>query len=751
MTTHAYRTCPLCEATCGLDLTLQGGQVTKIVGDREDVFSRGYLCAKGPALKALHEDPDRLRRPLVRRDGELREATWGEAFAEIARRLPPLLAAHGRDALGVFLGNPNVHNLAAPFYLKPLLKTLGTRNVFSASTLDQMPKHVSSGLMFGHPDTIPVPDLDRTHYLLMLGANPWQSNGSLCTAPGFPGRVKAIRERGGKVVVVDPRRTHTARAADEHLAIRPGGDAFLLLAMIEVLFADGRVDLGALADQCAGLEEVERLAAPFTPEHVADAAGLDPAVIRRLAHELAEAESAAVYGRIGTHTTRFGTLASWAVDVLSALTGNLDQPGGNMFPRAAHIRPRGAASGGQGKGFAVGRWTSRVRGLGEARGELPTATLADEILTPGDGKIRAMLTVAGNPLLSAPDGERLERAFAGLDFMVSVDIYLNETTRHADVVLPPPSPLERSHYDVAFYALSVRNVANYSPPVLPLPEGAMPEHEILARLTLLAAGQPGADPSDLDQKLVGGLLQSEVTDPASPIHGRDPREIFAELAAARRTGPEALLDLLLRTGSYGDGFGADPDGLTLAKLEERPHGIDLGALESSLPGALSTPSGKVELAPEPIAADVARLEAELDSVGGDDGLVLVGRRHVRSNNSWMHNLPDLVGSTAGGHACTLHMHPDDAAHLDLVDGADAEVSSRAGRLRVPVELTEDIRPGVVSLPHGWGHGKPGAGLRVAAEHGGVNSNILTDPEPIDPLSGNAVLNAIPVDVRAAQG
>lgn len=735
-----YRTCPLCEATCGLEITMDGDRVARIRGDRDDVFSQGFICPKGSTLKQFHEDPDRLRAPVVKRDGGHVEVTWDEAFAEVERLLTPVLTEHGRDACAVYLGNPNVHNLANTLYVRPLIMAMGTTNIYSASTVDQMPKHVSAGLMFGDPLTIPVPDLDRTDYALLLGANPWASNGSLATAPDFPGRLEAIQARGGRFVVVDPRRTETAEHADEHLAIRPGTDALWLCALVHVVFDEGLADLGDIAPHTIGLDEVRALVEAFTPEAVAPATGIDADTTRRIARDLAGADAALVYGRIGTHTVEFGTLASWAVDVLNAVTGNLDSPGGAMFPYPAHTTPHRGTPGG--RGFSIGRHHSRVSGHPEVRRELPVAALAEEIETPGDGQIRALVTVAGNPVLSTPDTGRLDAALATLDVMVSVDPYLNETTRHADVVLPPPSPLAKSHYDLGFYGLSIRNVANWSAPILPA-EGPL-ESEILARLSLIFSGQgASADPAIVDGLLIGSLLE-RATREGGPLEGRDPADLEAELTGD--TPADRALDAMLRTGPYGDRFGADPDGLSLAKLQEHPHGIDLGPLTSQVPATLRTPSGKVELAPEPIVADVARLRAVLDAPPTEDDLVLIGRRHLRSNNSWMHNFEVLV---KGKPRCTLQVHPDDASRLGLTDGGTAKVASRVGVVEAPVEVTDTIAPGVVCLPHGWGHDLPGTRLEVAGRYAGVNSNVLTDGSRLDPLSGNAVLNGIPVTVAPA--
>jgi len=743
-TTH-YRTCPFCEATCGLAVQMRGREVVAVRGDDEDVFSAGYICPKAYALKDLDADPDRLRAPMVRDGDRWREVGWDEAFAAVERGLTAVQRAHGRQAVGAYVGNPNAHNLSPLIYLPALLRGLGSPNVFSASTVDQMPKQVAAGLMFGSILTIPVPDLDRTDHLVILGANPLESNGSLLTAPDMKGRLRRLRARGGRVIVIDPRRSRTALEADEHHFIRPGTDAHLLFAIVHVLFAEGLVAPGAVAPHLSGVAEVEALARPFTPAAVAPVTGIDADAIRALAGGIARAPRAAVYARIGTCTQEFGTLASWLVDVVNVLTGNLDREGGAMFTRAAAGAANTKGDPGRGRGVRFGRRRSRVRGLPEVYGELPVACMAEEIDTPGEGRIHALITVAGNPVVSTPNAGRLRAALAGLEFMVSVDIYLNETTRHADVILPPPSNLARGHYDLALYQLAVRNVANYSPPIVPLAPGELDEWEILLRLTGILAGQgAAADVAALDDFIVAALVEREVGTAGSPIAGRDAAEILAALAPRR--GPERILDLLLRTGPYGDGFGAHPDGLTLGALEARPHGVDLGPLAPRIPEVLRTPSGTIELAPAPLVEDVARLRAAL--ARAPDGMTLVGRRDLRSNNSWMHNLEVLV---KGKPRCTLHVHPADAARLGLANGAWARVASRTGAVVVPVEITDAIMPGVVSIPHGWGHDEPGTALRVAAAHAGVNSNVLADDAAVDPLSGNAVLNGVPVRVEAAPG
>ena len=749
----AHRTCPLCEAGCGLEITLKrdgdGEKVTRIRGDVDDVFSHGFICPKGSTLKQLHEDPDRLRRPLVKRDGRHVEVSWPEAWDEIAGRLGEIIERHGREAVATYLGNPGAHSLSLMMYNRLLLQGLGTRRRFSASTVDQMPKQVAAGYMFGTGVSVAVPDLDRTDMLVLLGANPYASNGSLCTAPDFPGRIEAIRARGGRVVVVDPRRSRTAEEADQWIAVRPGTDALLLMAVINVLFAEGLADPGDhIGPLLAGLDDLRTASASFTPESTAAATGVEPDVVRGLARELASAPTAAVYGRIGTTTTEFGTTASWLVDAVNVLTGNLDRPGGVMFTAPATGGPTTRGKGGQGSGFRIGRGGGRtvVSGHPEVMGEYPAAAMAEEITDAGDAGIRALVTVAGNPVLSTPNSARLDEALSRLDFMVSVDIYLNETTRHADVILPPPSQLERDHYDLLLLQFAVRNVANYSPAVFPLPDGQPDEWEIVTKLAMIATGfGPDADPAVADDANLDGMVRHSVKDPSSPIHGRDADEILVMLSAGGRRGPARLLDFMLQTGPYGAAFGARPGGASLELLLDNPHGVDFGALEPRLPDALRTKSGRVELAPPELLADVERLRSAIDSMASRD-LVLVGRRHLKSNNSWMHNVEVLV---KGSMRCTLHVNPVDALRLGVRDGEMARVSSRVGRVDVEVEITDSVRSGVVSLPHGWGHDVDGVRMGVASRLAGVNSNLLTDEAAIDPLSGTSVLNGIPVEVTAS--
>ncbi len=749
--TH-HRICPLCEACCGLEIKVSGGQVQSIRGHDADVFSAGYLCPKGVALKDLHEDPDRLRTPLIKRNGRFVEATWEEAFDEIEARLLPVIKQHGNDAVAITVGNPPAHKMGLLLYLPKLMKAFGTRNLFTASTLDQMPKQLSNGLMFGHWLTMGVPDIVRCDHLLILGANPMASNGSLWTVPDFRGKAKALRARGGKLVVIDPRRTETAELADAHHFIRPGGDVFLLLGMVHTLFDEGLVKLDRLASLVAGLEDVRAAVQPFAPEKMAARCGISADAIRTLARELAQAPRAAVYGRMGTSVQAYGTLCAWLIDVLNVLTGNLDRAGGVMFAKAAAFSANTAANtaakpaataadtAGKGRGITTGRWKSRVSGAPEIFGELPMNCLAEEMETPGPGQVKALISLASNPVLSAPNGARLSAAFEKLDFMLSMDIYLNETSRHADVILPGMSPLEDSHYDVPFPQFSFRNHARYSPAVLSASASQAPEWQTLLRLAAIAQGLGAkADVLALDDAMLKDDLRK--------LHGAEAEVVMAALAP--RTGPDRRVDWALRTGPYGDDFGKRPDGLTLDKVMAATGGIDLGELQPRLPQALRTPSGLIELAPPMLIDDLQRVHASLNDsrLEATAPMVVIGRRDVRSNNSWMHNLPLLA---KGPFRCTALVNSADANRLGLTTGSMATLTSTAGHtVTAEVEVSDTVMPGVISLPHGWGHDAPGAQLNVAALRPGVNLNVLMDERQTDPLSGNAVLSGVEVILSAA--
>ncbi len=706
--TH-YRSCTLCEATCGVAVEVDGDRIVSIRGDEADPFSKGYICPKAAALADLHDDPDRLRHPMIREGTTWREAGWDEAFDLVARRLDEVRRAHGKDAIGIYQGNPIAHNLGLLTYGQLFLRKLGTRNAFSATSVDQLPHMLAAHLMFGDGILMPVPDIDRTDYFLCIGGNPLVSNGSIMTAPDMKGRLKAIRARGGKVIVVDPRRTETAEHADRHLFIRPGSDALLLLSMLQVIFAEQLSRPGPHLD---GVDTLQALVADFTPETTATATGIGADDVRLLARELA-ASQGLVYGRIGLCTQELGGVAAWLVYALNAVCGRLDVPGGIMWTTPAVDLRMLAKS----VGFALGhgRWHSRVRGLPEFGGELPVVTMAEEIETPGPGQIRALITCAGNPVLSTPNGARLDRALPGLEFMVSLDMYLNETTRHADVILPGTSPLERAHYDVALTSFSVRNVAKYAPPLFERAPDQRHDWEIAVELWSRLCIPGGA---------------------AGRLAGRAAR------AALLRLGPEAPLEIAIRTGPQGLRKGRA--GLSMAKLRAAPHGVDLGALEPRLPDILATADHQVQLVPAIFAADLPRVRARLAAWSQrGDALVLVGRRHLRSNNSWCHNSQRLV---KGKPRCTLLIHPRDAAARAINDGDLVTLASKAGSIRVAAEVSDEIMPGVVSLPHGWGHSKDGTRQGIAAATSGASVNDVTSEDFFDTLSGTAALSGLTVEV-----
>ena len=706
------RTCTLCEAMCGIVITTSGPRVTGIRGDPDDPFSKGHICPKAVALQDVHDDPDRLRRPMRRTGHEWHEIGWDEALDEAATKLKAVQAAHGRDAVAAYLGNPTVHSSGAMLFAPDLMRALRTRNRYSATSVDQLPHHVAAMLMFGHALLIPIPDIDHTEHLLMLGANPAASNGSLMTAPGVTDRLRAIRARGGRVVLIDPRRTETAAHVDAHHFIRPGTDALLLLALIHVVFDERQERTQAHEAYLDGLHALRDIAQRFPPERVASVTGIDAETIRTIARDFADAPTAVAYGRVGVSMQEFGGLACWLITALNVITGRLDVRGGAMFTTPAIDILKADQRSADGVRF--GRWKSRVRGLPEFAGELPVSALAEEIETPGTGQVRALVTHAGNPVLSTPNGQRLERAIASLEFYVAIDFYRNETTRHANLILPPTFALERDHYDLVFHTLAVRNTAKYSPPVFARPRDARHDWEILNGLT----------------HRMHGTVQAR-----------------AKALALQTLTPRRMLDIGLRQGPYGGGLRPFARGLNMATLERHPHGVDLGPLQPSLPARLRTADRRLHLAPAPLLADLSRLEATLDGTRvEDDVLQLIGRRALRSNNSWMHNSERLV---RGRNRCTLMMHPDDATARGLDDGDEVRVTSRTGSVVTPLEVTDQVMRGVVSLPHGWGHARAGTQLDVARCHPGVSINDLTDDQRIDIFTGNAGFSGVPVQVTLA--
>lgn len=679
-----YRACNLCEAICGLKITVEGGRVTEVRGDPDDPLSRGHLCPKATALPDLHADPDRLKKPLRREGTQWVEMEWDDALDLVARRLREVQEQHGADAVAVFQGNPSVHNSGTLLSASSFLKALGSKNRFTATSTDQLPHHFAAAEMLGHPLLLPIPDIDRCDLFVVFGANPLASNGSIMTAPGMRERLRAVRERGGRVVQFDPRRNETARAASEFHFIRPGTDALLLAALLHVIFAEGLTRLGHLEAYCVGLDALRTAVQHFSPEAVQEKTGVAAQTIRALARDFAAAERAVAYGRMGLSTQEFGGLGHWLLYALNIVTGHFDVPGGAMLPLPAFDLLARARKG----ETWHGRYATRVRGLPEFDGEFPNAALAEEILTPGEGQVRALVTVAGNPVLSTPGGSRLDEALGTLDFMVSIDPYLNETTRHAHVILPPAFGLEVPHYDVIFHHFAVRNTARYNLPVFPIAPCQRFDHQIFMGLAERLGGKAGSL-------------------------------------------PEARLDLGLRHG---------PRGLGLQELAAHPHGLDFGPMAPCLPERLLTADGNLHLAPAPMLADLPRLQASLHAP--TPPLVLIGRRELRSNNSWMHNLPRLM---RGPGRCTVQANPADAPGLQ--SGDVVELRTATGTVQAALELTDDLMPGVISLPHGFGHHRAGIRQAVAQAHAGVSANDLTDPARLDTLTGNAALNGTPVELR----
>ncbi len=728
-----FRTCPLCEAMCGLEVQVTDGTVTRIRGDRDDVWSKGYLCPKGTALGHLHHDPDRIRVPMIRTGDQWEEVSWETAFARCDELVAGVTERHGHDAISCYIGNPTAHNFSLGRYVGLFIGLAGLPVVYSAGTVDQWPKNLTSMLMYGGMWSIPTPDVPRTDYWIVMGGNPQASQGSLLACVDILGELDGIRSRGGKVVVIDPRRTGTADRADEWIPIVPGTDAAFLLAMVNVLFAEDLVDLGDVADLIDGVDAVRTAAAEFTPESVAAACRIPAETIRRITHEYAAAPSAALYGRIGTCNQEFGTLASWLVDVVNILTGNFDRPGGIMFGKPIAWGVNSLPLPDFADGVELGRWKSRVRGIPEVLGQVPVSCMAEEIDTPGPGQIRALITIAGNPVISAPGAARLDAALEDLECMISIDNSLNETTRHAHVLLPGLSALEQPHFDDLIPMWQVRSTGRFTEAIFDA--GDRPaEWEILTRLGAMCAGMRHAeiDVDMLDDGYFAALAEAKGTDSAVAIAGSPGH------------GPLRLLDLQIRTGPWGDRYGENPDGLTLQSFRDAPHGIDQGPMVPRIREIIATPNGRIDLAPELILADLPRLAARMTH--STDGLLLTSRRHLRSNNSWMHNVTVLV---KGKDRCTLLMHPDDATAAGVANGGLARVSSEAGEIEIAVEVSDEMMPGVVSLPHGWGHDKAGTRMAVAREHAGVNNNLLAPVDNFDPLSNNAAVNGIPVEVVPA--
>lgn len=697
-----YRTCPLCEAMCGLEIDVEENRATKIRGDKQDPFSRGHICPKAVAMIDIQEDPDRLKRPVKKTNEGWQEISWKQAFEEVGAKIKQLQKKYGDDVVGIYNGNPTIHNLGSTLFVPQFIKALKTKNRFSATSVDQLAHHLAAQYMFGHANLLPVPDIDRTQFWLILGGNPLVSNGSIMTAPDIGNRIKDILKRDGRIVVVDPRYTETAEKATEHLFIKPGTDVWLLLAMIQQLFENDWVNTVHLSDTILDedIVEIGKAVKSFTPDEASKHTGIAAEKIKQLTRDFMSAKSAVCYGRLGVSTVAYGSLSQWAINTLNILSGNMDVPGGAMFPTPAFDSV--------GKKTArqkFGRWHSRVRKLPEFGGELPSATLAEEILTPGEGQIKAMITNCGNPVLSTPNGQQLDQAFESLDLMVSIDIYINETTRHADYILPPATGLEVPHFDIAFNNLAIRNTVKYTDPILDKDESAKYDYEIF-------------------QGLIRELQRDQLP---------DDQEARNQVEMMYAITPQMILDSYLQQGPYD---------LSVEKLRAHPHGLDLGPLQSHLSDRLITKNQKIDLFPDIFRDELKKLM--LVTPTSNDKLSLIGRRQLRSNNSWMHNSHRLV---KGPKRCTALIHPEDAADRSIRTGDEIRVSSRVGAVQIEAEVSEEIAKGVISIPHGWGHDRKGVKMKVAQDHAGVSINDLTDDQFVEELTGVTVLSGIPVDVE----
>ena len=701
------RACTLCEAICGLAITVQDNRIISIKGDPDDPFSRGHICPKATALQDIGTDPDRLKFPHRKIDGQWLRIGWDEAFDLAVNRLADISESAGPDAIGIYLGNPNVHNYGALTHGPQFLRRFKTRNRFSATSVDQLPHQFVSNQMYGHQFLIPIPDVDHTGHMIIMGANPAVSNGSIMTAPDIKGRLDNIIRRGGKVIVIDPRRSETVKHATEHHFITPGRDIVFLLAFLCHLFDRNLVDPAHLKDHLEGFEKIPGLLGQFSPEKTESLTGIPLADIHKMAEEFAGAERAVFYGRMGVSVTPYGALCHWLIQLINIATGNLDRVGGCLVPLPA-VDLVGHNLVGRG---GYNRWQSRVSKRPEVCGELGSCLMAEEILTGGPGQIRAMIVAAGNPVLSTPNGGQLDRAFGQLDFMLAIDFYINESTRHADLILPPTAPLEHDHYDLTFLALAVSNVSRFSEKAVNAEDGTLDEWEIYHELTVRMLKKQGAT------------------------------------SLPKKRGPERLIAIALANGPYGRRRGHDA-ALSLAKLKENPHGVYLGDLRPLLVRRLKTKSGKIICAPDLLVADLARLGQDLFATPPKNTLLLIGRRDIRTNNSWLHNSRRLV---KGKNRCTVLMNPQDVTGHGFHDGQTICVKSRAGQVTLPIAETPDIMPGVISIPHGWGHDRPGVRLDIARAHGGVSVNDLTDETGIDRLIGTAVLNGVAVELFPVPG
>ena len=715
--TH-YSTCTLCEAVCGIKVTTEyrdnQHHILSIVGDKQNPFSQGHICPKAKALKDLYDDKDRVRQPLKKINGRWEVISWDDAVEDVAQKIYDIQTKYGDNAFASYLGNPNAHNHGAILFGPYFFRTLRSFNRYSATSVDQLPHHIVSAKLFGHQNQIPVTDIDNTDYFVIIGGNPLASNGSIMTVPNVKKRLKAIQQRGGKVVVIDPKKTETAEISSEHFFITPGSDVLLLLAMLQSMFSQNLVAAEAILPLAQDLMQVEEYVTPYPPERVAKHLGINANDIHRLVSEFCAAESASCYGRMGASVQRFGTLTQYLIMLFNMLSGNLDKKGGMMFtqPAADYLPHSNHGS------FARG--TTRVRNLPSFAGEYPVSALAEEILTPGEGQIKGMIIGAGNPVLTTPNGQQLDKAMQNLEFLVAVDFYINESNRHADIILPPVTALERDHYDIIFHKFGVRNFAKFSPAIFPISEDKKADWQIYLSLA---------------EKLE--LVRENHATNDTKIHNAI-KEKYRKL---RDKQPNGVIDDLLKSGRYAN----DQYHLSLQALIEHPHGIDLGELKPELPDALFTSSKTIELNFDFFMPDIKRVENFFFSDLQNQSLLLIGRRHLKSNNSWLHNSKKMVKDTR---RCTAQINPFDAENHKINDGDEVKITSRVGEIRINAEVTDSVMQGVVCVPHGWGHDKEGIQWEHAKTIAGVSCNDITDDAVIDEISGNAVLNGVPVCLTA---
>jgi anaerobic selenocysteine-containing dehydrogenase len=737
----AYRVCPICEANCGLEVTVEEERVIAIRGNENDKISLGHVCPKGVALMELRDDPDRVRTPMIRKEGKLVEASWEEAFAVIKEKFADIKSKYGSEALALYIGNATIGTTPFMVGYQMLLQCMGTQNLYTAGSMDHLPKLLTCKEMYGWEYTNPVPDIDNSDYILMIGANPMVSNGSLWLATGFRKRLKAMQARGGELEVIDPRFTETAKVADNHNFIKPGQDPYFLLGLLHVIYRDDLINPGIAASHVNGLAEIQQLAATINLAQMSENCGIEVSNIERIAHKLANTERAGIYGRVGSSTQIHGTLTSWLTEVINIITGKVDIPGGMMFPKAAAFSINTMGEPGKGQVDPTPPHRTRVSNMPAVCGELPIACLAEEITTPGEGKIRGLVTICGNPASSTPGAEQLDQALSDLDFMLSFDIYINESTRHADVILPGAPTFEKSYYGAFSVNYASRNVVRYSPALFDLQEGYLSDWDAFLQVCSLAAGGDVLGEEGLlamENQMISAVLSPATQDPYSVAYGLDVEEAMSKLTSKR--GIDRVIETGFRSGPYGDGFGKNPNGITLEKIIAEPNGLDLGPLQPRLPEILRTPSGKIELSPGEFMAEVKKLLAAKPETSE---FTLIGRRQPRGQNSWGHNVNILI---KGKFRCTLQMHSEDAQRLNLHEGDNVKLDSETGEIVAQLEISDDMMPGVISLPHGFGHNKEGMQLSRAMQQPGVNINNVLSNQCLDALTGNVVTNGVPVNV-----